>query len=232
MRRHLTVLAAMAATVVPAAEARAADGVETRQELAALRVSHTVHATPRTRASSGRIPAWGPITGGQTVLPVVDRATSASGVRWLRIQVPGRPNGRRAWIRKRGTTLTSTSWHVVVNTSERRVLAYHGGRLVRSFSAIVGAPATPTPHGSFFVEESVQMLPGSAGAPYALALSARSNVLQEFAGGPGQIAVHGVGNVGGTLGTAVSHGCIRLGDAGIRWLAARIPPGAPVTLEP
>lgn len=74
------------------------------------------------------------------------------------------------------------------------------------------------------------MLPGSAGAPFALALSARSNVLQEFAGGPGQIAMHGVANLGGTLGTAISHGCIRLADQSIRWLAARIEPGVPVTI--
>jgi len=29
------------------------------------------------------------------------------------------------------------------------------------------------------------------GGPFALALSARSNVLQEFDGGPGQIAIYG-----------------------------------------
>ncbi len=75
------------------------------------------------------------------------------------------------------------------------------------------------------------MLPGSAGTPFALALSARSNVLQEFAGGPGQTAIHGLGNVGGTPGTAVSHGCVRLDDRSIRWLAARIGPGVPVTIR-
>ena len=71
---------------------------------------------------------------------------------------------------------------------------------------------------------------GSPGAPFALALSARSNVLRQFGGGPGQIAIHGVANLGGTLGTAISHGCIRLGNRSIRWLAARIAPGTPVTI--
>jgi len=94
----------------------------------------------------------------------------------------------------------------------------------------VGKPSTPTPHGRFFVEESVQMLPGAAGGPYALALSARSNVLQEFAGGPGQIALHGVANLGGTPGTAASHGCVRLANRHIRWLAARVSSGVPVTI--
>ncbi len=74
-------------------------------------------------------------------------------------------------------------------------------------------------------------MPRSApGAPFALALSGRSNVLQEFAGGPGQIALHGLSNVGGTLGTAVSHGCVRLGNGAMRWLVARIGPGTPVTI--
>jgi hypothetical protein len=52
----------------------------------------------------------------------------------------------------------------------------------------------------------------------------------EFAGCPGQIALHGLSNVGGVLGTAVSHGCVRLADTAIRWLAARIGPGVPVTI--
>jgi hypothetical protein len=80
--------------------------------------------------------------------------------------------------------------------------------LVRTFRAIVGKPSTPTPAGTFFVEESVHLSPTAVGAPYAPALSARSTVLQEFDGGPGQIAVHGLANVGGLLGTAESHGCV------------------------
>ena len=145
---------------------------------------------------------------------------------------PGARTGGRAGSHSGGPCSTTTSWHVVVRTSSRRVLVYRRGRLVRSFAAVVGKPSTPTPHGRFFVEESVRMLPGSAGAPFALALSARSNVLQEFEGGPGQIAIHGVANLGGTLGTAVSHGCVRLANRSIRWLAARIAPGVPVAITP
>ena len=107
---------------------------------------------------------------------------------------------------------------------------YRRGRAVRSFAAIVGAPATPTPRGRYFVEETVLLTGGQVGAPYALALSARSYVLQEFAGGPGQIAAHGVRNVGGTMGTAVSHGCVRLDTAAITWIGERIGPGVPVTI--
>ena len=81
---------------------------------------------------------------------------------------------------------------------------------MRRFSAVVGNPSTPTPRGRFFIEEALALAPGAHGGPYALATSARSNVLQEFEGGPGQIALHGTDGLSGALGTAVSHGCIRL----------------------
>lgn len=150
-------------------------------------------------------------------------------MKWLRVLLPGRPNGHTGWISQRATAIATTSWHIVVQTEARRVLVYREGRLVRSFRAVVGKPSTPTPHGEFFVEEDVALAPTDVGAPYALALSARSDVLQEF-GGPGQIALHGLANVGGKLGTAVSHGCVRLANDATRWLVYRIAPGVPVTI--
>lgn len=102
---------------------------------------------------------------------------------------------------------------------------------MRTFRAVVGKPSTPTPRGEFFVEEAIELPSGEVGAPFALALSARSNVLQEFDGGPGQIAFHGLAHVGGVPGTAVSHGCIRLDAAAMTWLVDRIGPGVPVTIR-
>ncbi|MEX2211540.1 MAG: L,D-transpeptidase [Gaiellaceae bacterium] len=131
----------------------------------------------------------------------------------------------------RWTAATTTKWHIIVSTSTRRVTVYREGRVVKVFRAIVGKPSTPSPPGRFFVEEAMRLPAGAVGAPFALALSARSNVLQEFAGGPGQIALHGLDNIGGVLGTAVSHGCIRLDTASIAWLAARIGPGVPVQIR-
>ena len=129
-----------------------------------------------------------------------------------------------------GTRASATAWRIALRTSARELRVYRRGRLVRTLSVVVGKPSTPTPNGRFFVEESIAMPTGYPGAPFALATSARSNVLQEFEGGPGQIAMHGVANLGGTPGTAVSHGCVRLANPNIRWLAARISPGVPVTI--
>ena len=225
-------VAASLGGAAPPAGARQTAVVEPVQLVAELLTSHAVVSKPRARPShADPIEPWRPITGGQTVLPALRRSTTSDGVRWLRVMLPGRPNGRTGWIEQRGTVLATSRWHVVVRRSTRRVHVYRRGRLVRSFAAIVGKPSTPTPRGRFFVEESVRMRPGSAGTPFALATSARSNVLQEFAGGPGQIALHGLANIGGVLGSAVSHGCVRLDNEAIRWLVARIGPGAPVTIS-
>jgi lipoprotein-anchoring transpeptidase ErfK/SrfK len=144
--------------------------------------------------------------------------------------VPGRPDGRTGWIEQNGTVPSATTWHILVETAVQRVLVYDSGKVVRTFRAIVGTPSTPTPLGAFFVEEVVQMPPSAPGAPYALALSARSKVFQTFDGGPGQIAIHGLENIGGVLGTDTSHGCIRLDTAAMDWLVLHISPGVPVSI--
>ena len=202
------------------------------QELAVFVHGQTAMSKPDNR-STPRV--WverrRPITEGRTVLPVIGHRTGANSVRWLKVRLPGRPNNSTGWIRKARTTRSTTSWHLVVDLSERRVTVYRRGEMLKSFAAVVGAAASPTPVGKYFVEESVRLTRRDVGGPFAVALSARSYVFQEFAGGPGQIAVHGVWSVGGTMGTAASHGCVRLDTASITWLGERIGPGVPVTIE-
>jgi hypothetical protein len=197
--------------------------------LVILDQSHAVFASPDGRRL-GRVRERRPITEVRTVLPLLGDRTGVDGREWLRVRLPGRPNGHSGWITSDSTRLGLTTWRLRVDTSRRRVRVYRSGRAVRTFRAVVGAPSTPTPRGRFFVEETVRLSPSRVGAPFALALSARSRVFQRFAGGPGQIALHGLGNVGGTPGTAASHGCLRLDRASISWLAARIGPGVPVTI--
>jgi lipoprotein-anchoring transpeptidase ErfK/SrfK len=189
--------------------------------------ARTARAAPSGAAAVvARVATQTPITGGATVLPVLGQVHD-----WLHVELPGRPNGRSGWIRSAGTRRAAIAWRLVVDLSNRRLTVLKSGRIVRTFRAVVGKPATPTPTGSFFVEEVVKLGGVDVGGPYALALSARSTVLQEFEGGPGQIAIHGRDNVGGTLGTAVSHGCVRLDDDAMRWLAGRIDAGTGVTIK-
>jgi lipoprotein-anchoring transpeptidase ErfK/SrfK len=218
-------------TAVPAATAAMPARTQASQQLAVLTSAHGVRVTPEARSPQVSVlAARRPITGEETTLPVIGRLTGPEGLRWLRVMLPGRPNGSAGWIVQQGTRALVTRWHISVDLTGRRVNVYSGGRIVRGFQAVVGKPSTPTPTGEFFVEETLQMSAGEAGGPFALALSARSDALQEFEGGPGQIAMHGRDNLGGTLGAAESHGCIRVGTASINWLAARIGPGTPVTI--
>ena len=206
--------------------------VKPSQKLAALLSTHEVFSEPAGKSARlGLIRARRPLTRARTVLPVVGARIGARGIGWLRVGLPGRPNGRTGWIKRRATVASTTRWHIVVDTSRRRVTVYRNSRPMRIVEAIVGKPSTPTPRGTFFVEEAIQLRPTDTGAPYALALSARSNVLQEFDGGPGQTALHGLANVGGILGSAVSHGCVRLDNDTMRWLVHRIGSGVPVTVR-
>lgn len=219
-------------TAVSSSPAMASSHVRATQQLVVLLYHHDAYRSPRTTAATvASIFARRPITGEQTTLPVVGQARTRRGIRWLKVMLPGRPNSSTGWIQPGGTTALVTRWHIVVSTTARRVKVYYDGRLARSFPAVVGKPSTPTPTGAFFVEETVTMPPSMPGGPYALATSARSNVLQEFDGGPGQIAIHGRDGLGGDLGQAESHGCMRLDTAAIAWLAARIGAGVPVDIH-
>jgi len=226
----LCLVLVIAAPVTSASASRHAR-VSASEQAAVLLVGHRVHRRPEAGSPTlVVVPARRPITGERTTLPVIKRVTGPGGLKWLRVMLPGRPNGSSGWIAQQGTRLLVTGWHLVVSLGARRVTVYRHGRVLRRFGAVVGKSSTPTPTGSFFVEETLQMPASEPGGPYALALSARSDALQEFEGGPGQIALHGRDNLGGTLGAAESHGCIRLATSSIDWLAQRIGPGVPVTI--
>ena len=215
-------LAFVVATPAPAA-------APPTQPLVVLLRAHVARSAPNAEAHAiETVAGRRPLTRVATILPVLGRGGRDQG--WLRVRLPGRPNGHAGWISAKGTRATETDWRILVSLSARRVTVIHSGRTVRRFRAVVGKPSTPTPRGSFFVEEALALSGGEAGSPYALATSARSNALQEFDGGPGQIALHGTRHLAGRLGTAASHGCIRLGTRAIVWLSRRIGAGVPVTV--
>jgi lipoprotein-anchoring transpeptidase ErfK/SrfK len=219
-----------------AAPATARPHIAAHQDTVALLAAQSVRSGPTTGdAVVAHVKAHGTMTRARTVLPVLGQSIDSTGGSWLQVRLPGRTlKGTQppatGWISAANTRASATDWHLVVNRRARSVTVYNNGRRVRSYKAIVGKRSTPTPSGEFFVEENVRLPGGRSGAPFALATSARSKVFQEFEGGPGQIALHGLTHVGGTLGTAVSHGCVRLANRSISWLAARIKPGDPVTI--
>jgi lipoprotein-anchoring transpeptidase ErfK/SrfK len=227
----VAVLAAVCAGAL-LAPAPAGAAVPGRQALVGLLGDHVARTTPDVQARRiTTVAGRRPLTRVRTVLPVLGQSRSADGRAWIHVALPGRPNGRTGWIAADRTRPTSTGWRIAVRLGARSVTVYYFGHAVRRFRAVVGAPSTRTPRGHFFIEEAVSLGARAAGSPYALATSARSEVLQEFDGGPGQIALHGTGNLpGSVLGTASSHGCVRLSTRAITWLARRIGAGVPLTV--
>ena len=196
-----------------------------RHALVVLLGDHAVHAAPHAQARRiGAVAARRPLTHVRTRLPVLGRSGA-----WVHVRLPGRPNGHAGWISADRTRPSHTDWLIAMSVSKRLVTVFHQGRVLGRFRAVVGRPSTPTPHGTFFVEETMRL--PSIGAPYALALSARSNVYQQFGGGPGQVALHGTTGLSDPVGTAASHGCVRLSPRAMRWLAGRIGPGTPLTVR-
>ena len=234
IRRGIAALAAAllaaglaGALIAPVKSAAAA--IPASQPLVVLLGDQVVRVRPSRHARRVEaIAARRPLTGARTILPVLRFAARRP---WVRVQLPGRPNGRTGWIHTSQTKRTSTAWQITLKLSARRVTVYRGGRVKRVFRAVVGKSSTPTPRGRFFVEEAVALKSSDSGGPFALATSARSRVYQEFDGGPGQIALHGTNNLSGALGSASSHGCIRLGTRAITWMARRISAGAPLTIS-
>jgi hypothetical protein len=200
------------------------------QPLVAVLRDHSVRSAPRADARRiGSVRARRPLTHVRTVLPVLGRATASGGGTWVHVRLPGRPNGHAGWISADGTRARTTDWRITVRLARRLVVVSRDGRVQARFRAVIGRADAPTPRGHFFVEEGVPLK--TLGAPYALALSARSTVYETFAGGPGQVALHGTTGVGGVPGTAGSHGCLRLSPRAMRWLAKRVRPGVPVTIS-
>jgi lipoprotein-anchoring transpeptidase ErfK/SrfK len=212
-----------------------ADPAAPRQTLIAHLVAPVeARAEPGAGRTVGRIAALAHWNRGPVGLLVVAEHTEADGQRWLRVRLPDRPNGAAAWIPADRTQLISTPWRIVVAVHRRTVSLEHNGKIVRVYRAVVGKGATPTPTGLFAVSERIrQPDPHGFYGPWVLLLTAYSNTLFHFDGGPGQISIHGRDGTSlrDPLGTARSHGCIRISNAGITLLARVAVEGTPVIIR-
>jgi lipoprotein-anchoring transpeptidase ErfK/SrfK len=135
----------------------------------------------------------------------------------------------RDWVAVR-----RTPYWIDVRVDARRVTVYRSGKRVRRFRAVVGAPATPTPLGlAAIYERNRQPDPGDFLGPWALPLTIMSNVLENYGGGPGRVGIHGRSGLSlrDPLGSARSHGCIRIGNDDVSWLATHVPAGTPVRIR-
>ncbi|SFK00584.1 Lipoprotein-anchoring transpeptidase ErfK/SrfK [Streptosporangium canum] len=150
---------------------------------------------------------------------------------WLRVLLPIRPNGSTGWIRAGDVTLARTTHRAEVDPARFRFTVYDGARVLRTGKVATGRDGTPTPPGRYFFTELVRPPdPHGPYGAYAFGLSGFSPTLKSFAGGPGQLAIHGTDDAA-ALGTQVSHGCVRVGNADITWMAENLAIGTPVVLK-
>jgi lipoprotein-anchoring transpeptidase ErfK/SrfK len=171
-------------------------------------------------------------SGEPQVLLVLGSATKGEQ-QWLRVLLPVRPDGTSGWIPRQNVVLMTTPYWVIVNKGARTVSVYRNGRLLHSSRSVIGKPATPTPDGLAAIYE-VDQQPDPTGflGPWAMPLTALSGVLRNFGGGPGRVAIHGRGGESllDPLGSAASHGCVRIDNGPITWMAHHLPQGTPVQI--
>jgi L,D-transpeptidase-like protein len=176
-------------------------------------------------------------TGTADWLLVLRSVTTRQGHCWVKLRLPGRPNNAAGWVRARRLLLRPTPWRLAVSLGARTLTLYRAGSAQRVFPAVVGAPSTPTPRGLFSIVHAWRSNPRAFVGSWILGLTAHSNVLRHFEGGNGEIGIHGRGGASllDPLGSAASHGCIRLANRAIDDLVRVIGqgglPGIPVRVS-
>lgn len=124
---------------------------------------------------------------------------------------------------------------ILVDISERTLYLYRGGELLKTYRVAVGTPSHPTPRGNYRITLKRYMPSwGNPGSAWAADMPAYippgpSNPLGTRAlnlDAPG-IRIHGTSN-NASIGTAASHGCMRMHRWDIEDLYERVEVGTPV----
>lgn len=190
-----------------------------------------LYAKPGGGAIRGTLAPWISGTGNSVQLLVLNRRVLAEGDAWLQIRLPSRPNNASAWIRESRVILRRNAMRIEISLHRHLLRVFRRGRVILKLGVALGAPSTPTPEGHFAIYQKFREVYWSPLGPWALHLTAHSNVLFEFAGGPGRVAIHGArGVLWAVAGTNPSHGCIRVPDPGMRRVAPLVSPGTPVDI--
>ena len=169
-----------------------------------------------------------PTESGAPLVFLVERAMPG----WLQVNLPVRPNGSTGWVRAAEVNLVPINYRIKVELKRYRITVLRGDEVILSEPVGLGTASTPTPGGKYYIKELLKPPnPNGAYGPYAYGLSGFSNVLTSFAGGDGVVGIHGT-NDPSSLGRSVSHGCIRMSNAGITTLAKTLPLGTPVEITP
>jgi hypothetical protein len=184
------------------------------------------------RPGRGAITRFGPwnINGVPTVFAVLGSVAGPScKAQWYRVMLPLKPHGQVGYVRARGVRLRPVRTRIVVDLSTRRLTLFDRGKSVLRAKAAIGARATPTPTGTFYVNQRFRDNPAGPYGWAAIGISAFSEVLTGWPQG-GPVAIHGT-NRPSLLGLPVSNGCIRVSNAVVKRLWRLAPTGTPVRVQ-
>lgn len=242
-------LAVLAATLIvvsltaPAANAGPrADSVKRSDERGLTQWAHPVHDVAPIRARP--TPAGRQIgrthrrteDGFPEVYPVLRSWTGPEGGTWLKVRIPKLRQGSKGWVRAAALgPLYRVQKRLVIDQSRQRATLYKRGRKIWDAAVGVGAAATPTPNGHFWIREKFKVREefkksetGNIYGPRAFGTSAYS-VLSDWPGG-GVIGIHGT-NQPALIPGRPSHGCIRVRNAEVRKLYRLMPIGTPIRIR-
>jgi lipoprotein-anchoring transpeptidase ErfK/SrfK len=240
MLKTIKVLAllALASAVVPVASASAAPVVSggsvvlsnetTSTRWASANYSAWIRAEPSRRSHAiTRLQIATPDGFGlQTYLLLRQQATSAGT--WVKVRIPGRPNGRVGWVQRSALAdFNLVHTELVLNRAARVLTLYRSGRPIFHAPVGIGKPSTPTPPGHFWITEAFASSDPAYG-PYAFGTTDYS-ALSDWPGG-GVIGVHGTNEPALVPGNP-SHGCIRLHNSDILRLKSLVPIGTPIWIQ-
>jgi hypothetical protein len=187
-----------------------------------------VHARPDTNSPIVTRLHFTTEDGFPEVYLVLRRLVTRQGRIWLKVALPMRPNGRTGWVvhGALGPLQQVRTW-LVIDRSRLRARFYDGNHALWSAPVGIGKPSTPTPTGLFWVREEFVLSNQAFYGPYAFGTSAYANI-SDWPGG-GVVGLHGT-SLPNLVPGRPSHGCIRLHNQDILWLAAHMPVGTPISV--
>jgi len=222
-------LGSVASTSSPAATTVAAVSPVARARVARL----AVYDSPAAAHPVRELPnPWPAVTNVPRVRVAQVFLVDAQQRGWVKVLLPVRPNGTDGWVRASDVTIEEVPFAIRVELGARTMTVFSHGNQLWQGAVAVGAPATPTPTGRYYIRMLLTAAnPKTVFGPYAFGLSSSSNAITGFAGGDAEIGIHGNDDPS-SLGLAATLGSIRMPNAEIMSLAARLPLGTPVDIEP
>ena len=132
---------------------------------------------------------------------------------------------------------------ILVVRSQRKLYLYNNGKLVKTYRVAVGMPGYSTPSGNFKIglkrknptwgnpgSSWGRGMSGSIGPGPSNPLGVRAMNLDRANGSKTMIRIHGTSNTA-SIGTAASHGCVRMTNTDVVSLFNQVPTGTPVWIR-